>query len=66
MYKKDYKSMPKTDFLFDLDITETVSTNDFTGAIPTPPQSEAEKENYMNLMDYSPETIDVFQQKEDK
>lgn len=65
MFKKDYKKTPKDDFLFDMDIANAASAYDFTGALPTPPQNDAEKESYLNILNYSPETIDVFQQKKD-
>ena len=49
-----------------MDIANAVSAYDFTGALPTPPKNEAEKESYLNVLNYSPETIDVFQQKKDE
>ena len=65
MYKKDYKETPKNDIMFDMDIANAASDYDFTGAIPVPPQNEDEKENYMSILNYSPENIDIFQQKKD-
>ena len=66
MFKEEYKKNPKKDFLFDMDISNAVSAYDFTGAVPVPPQNEDEKESYLDILNYSPETIDVFGQKKEK
>ncbi len=62
VYRKD---TPKYNLMTDLDINNAASAYEFTGLIPTPPQSEDERENYMDLMDYSPETVDIFRQKKE-
>lgn len=62
VYRKD---TPKYNLMTDLDINNVASAYEFTGLIPTPPQSEDERENYMDLMDYSPETVDIFRQKKE-
>lgn len=66
MFKEEYKKKPKKEFLFDMDISNAVSVHDFTGAVPVPPQNEDEKESYLDILNYSPETIDVFGQKKEK
>ncbi len=66
MFKEEYKKNPKKEFLFDMDISNAVSAYDFTGAVPVPPQNEDEKESYLDILNYSPETIDVFGQKKEK
>ncbi len=66
MFKEEYKKNPKKEFLFDMDISNVVSAYDFTGAVPVPPQNEDEKESYLDILNYSPETIDVFGQKKEK
>lgn len=66
MFKKDYKKPLKEDFLFDMDIANAVSAYDFTGAVPVPPQTEAEKQSYLNILNYSPEVIDIYDEKEEK
>lgn len=66
MFKEEYKKNPKKDFLFDMDISNAVSAYDFTGAVPVPPQNEDEKESYLDILNYSPETIDVFGHKKEK
>lgn len=63
MFKENYKKTEENDFLFDMDISNAASVYEFTGALPTPPKDEDEKENYLDILNYSPETIDVFQQK---
>lgn len=66
--KKEYykKNTPKYKLMTDLDINNCASVNEFTGMIPTPPQSEEERENYMDIMDYSPESVDIFKKKENE
>ena len=63
MFKEDYRPPKKNnrddDFLFDLDISNSVSAYDFTGAVPVPPRSEDEKKSYMSILNYSPESINV-------
>jgi len=66
MRKENYKPTLKNDVLFDMDIANAASAYEFTGALPTPPHNEAEKESYLNVLNYSPETIDVFQQKKER
>ncbi len=67
MKKEDYKKRPpKDDVIFDLDINNSASAYEFTGMIPTPPQSDSERESYMDIQDYSPETVDIFSQKTNK
>lgn len=66
MFKEEYKKNLKKEFLFDMDISNAVSAYDFTGAVPVPPQNEDEKESYLDILNYSPETIDVFGQKKEK
>ena len=66
MFKEENKKKPKKEFLFDMDISNAVSAYDFTGAVPVPPQNEDEKESYLDILNYSPETIDVFGQKKEK
>lgn len=61
MYKKYYKD-PKTENDF-IDIANAASVQEFTGALPRPPRSEDEKESYLDILNYSPETIDVFGEK---
>lgn len=60
MFKENYKEKPKKDFLFDMDISNAVSAYDFTGAVPVPPKNKAEEESYMDILNYSPETIEDF------
>ena len=66
MLRENYKDIPKGDFMFDLDITNTASKYEFTGMMPTPPKNDAEEENYKEVLNYSPETIDTFQQKKER
>ena len=66
MFNEEYKKNPIKEFLFDMDISNAVSAYDFTGAVPVPPQNEDEKESYLDILNYSPETIDVFGQKKEK
>ena len=66
MLRENYRENPKNDFMFDLDITNTASKYEFTGMLPTPPKTDAEAENYKEILNYTPETIDAFQQKKEK
>ena len=66
MLRENYKDIPKGDFMFELDITNTVSNYEFTGMMPTPPKNDVEAENYKEVLNYSPETIDTFQQKKER
>lgn len=67
MHKENYKkNPPKDDIIFDLDINNSASAYEFTGMLPTPPKSEEERKNYMDVLEFSPETVDIFQQKKDK
>ena len=66
MFKENYKKPEKDDFLFDMDISNAVSVYEFTGALPTPPKNNSEKESYLDILNYSPETIDIFGQKKEK
>ncbi len=43
------------DILFDME--EASSVNDFTGMLPTPPQSDYERESYQDILDYTPEPV---------
>ena len=64
MFKENYKEKPKKDFLFDMDISNAVSAYDFTGAVPVPPKNEAEEESYREILNYSPKSLDVSNDKE--
>jgi len=45
----------KTDILFDLGGFSASSAYEFTGMLPTPPQSEEEAKSYQEILDYTPE-----------
>lgn len=67
MKKENYKDRPpKDDVIFDLDINNSVSAYEFTGMLPVPPRSESEKESYMDIQNYSPESVDIFGKHENK
>ena len=60
MLRENYRENPKNDFMFDLDLTNTVSKYEFTGMMPTPPKNENEEENYKEILNFTPETVDAF------
>lgn len=67
MRKESYKNKPpREDVVFDLDINNSVSAYEFTGMLPTLPTNEAEEESYMDIMDYSPKTVDIFAENKNK
>ena len=58
MFKEEYKKRPDKEKMFDIDIENAASTQEFTGAQPTPPQNEDEEENYEKVLNFLPEETD--------
>ncbi len=49
-----------TDSKFDFDTNDTISARECTGLIPWSPESEAELDAYDEIMNYSPESANIY------
>ncbi len=46
--------------MFDFDICNAISARECTGLIPWAPNSEEQLDSYDEIMDYSPETANIY------
>ena len=46
--------------MFDFDISNAISSTDCTGLIPWAPSSEEQLDSYDEIMNYSPETANIY------
>lgn len=48
--------------MFDFDIENAASTQDFTGLIPFAPKNEAQLDSYDDILNYSAKDADIYRQ----
>ena len=51
------------DSMFDFDVCNAISTHECTGLIPWGPNAEYQLDSYDEIMDYSPETANIYNYK---
>ena len=51
------------DSMFDFDICNAISSNECTGLIPWGPNAESQLDSYDEIMNYSPETANIYNYK---
>lgn len=58
--KKNEKHVIFKNSMFDLDVCNATCVHECTGLIPWAPNSESELDAYDEILDYSPETANIY------
>lgn len=67
MKKKKYgEHVIFRDNMFDFDVCNAISVRECTGLIPWEPNSENQLDAYDEIMDYSPETANIYNYEDER